>query len=267
MEQPLVLTYDNAPTANTEFFIETLKQNKWNYTLLGQGELWKGFQSKMRGYMDALHNLPKKQVVVVSDARDVVCVRPPNYFKDGLMSFGGKIVVSMELFCEGHMDEEKVEKKVQCIPLTEYWKYYGITLRPTRKFANSGLIAGYAEDVYHLFSWILSNNFSDDQLGLCNYINTFPEKIYADTGAVLLHTSGFGVNCGTLNLKIQSQDSPGLSTILGGGAFFLHIPGLNHSKGQIFVYSTVVSLLKSLGGQKLTDAYNYSPLKWNESIL
>ena len=267
MDQPLLLTYDNAPTDNTRYFLETLKQNKWNYTLIGQGETWEGFQTRMRGYMEALHNLPKRQLVVVSDARDVVCVRPSDYFNDGFLSFGGRIVVSMELFCEGHMEESKVDKKVQCIPLIQYWQHYEITVRPQRKFVNSGLIAGYAEDLYHLFSWILDNKYTDDQLGLCNYMNNFPEKVYADTDAVLLHTSGFGVNCGTLNLKVQSKDSPSLSELFGAGAYFLHIPGLNISKGQIFVYSNVVAFLKSLDGKKITSAYNYSPLKWNESIL
>jgi hypothetical protein len=98
-------------------------------------------------------------------------------------------------------------------------------------------------------------------------MNMFPEKIAADVNAELLHTSGFAINCGTLNLKVQIQDSPTLGELLGAGAFFLHIPGHEISKGQKFLYDTVVKMLKDLNGKKLTDVYNYSPLKWNETIL
>ena len=265
MDTPLLLTYDNAPTENTLFFIETVKQNKWNYKLIGEGEKWEGFKNKMNGYLRTVNELPDMQLVVLSDARDVVCLRPPNYFKDGFLSFGGRVLVSMELFCEGHMDEDKVSKKFQCIPLTQYWNYNNPS-RPNRKFVNSGLIAGYAKDIRHIWNWIIENNYKDDQLGLCNYMNTFPERVVADVHADMLHTSGLGINCGTINLKIQNADTPTLGELLGTGAFFLHIPGHAISKGQKFMYDTVVHMLKDLKGKKLTDAYGYSPLKWNETL-
>ena len=266
--EPIVIAYDNAPTENTEFFIDSLKKNKWNYKLIGVGDTWQNFvKTRVTAYLHELSQLPDEQLVVLSDARDVVCLRPPNYFKDGFLSFGRNIIVSMELFCEGQMDETKVTKKIQCVPLTKYWNYYSKQDRPNRKFANMGLLTGYANDLRHLLSWIIENNYTDDQLGLCNYMNTFPERSAADVNAELLHTSGFAINCGTLHLKVQSPDSPSLSELLGAGAFFLHIPGHAISKGQKFVYDAVVHMLKDLNGKKLTDAYGYSPLKWNEQML
>jgi hypothetical protein len=266
MDNPLLLTYDNAPTENTKFFIETLKQNKWNYKLIGEGELWEGFvKTRVSAYLRELSSLPDNQLVILTDARDVICLRPPNYFKDGFQSFGEKLVVSMELFCEGNMDEDKVSQKFQCIPLTQYWNYYNPS-RPNRKFANMGLLVGRVKDLRHCLSWIKENNYKDDQLGLCNYMNTFPERVSADVHAEMLHTSGLGINCGTINLKIQNTDSPTIGELLGTGAFFLHIPGHNISKGQKFMYDTVVQMLKDLKGKKLTDAYGYSPLKWNETL-
>lgn len=268
MGDPFLLSYDNSPTENTDFFVETLKQNKWTYKLIGEGDKWEGFvKTRCVAYERALAALDDMQLVLLSDARDVVCVRPPNYFRDGFLSFGGKVVVSMELFCEGHMDEEKVTQKFQCIPLTKYWNHYGVEKRPNRKFVNMGLITGYAKDLRHILNWIIDNGYTDDQLGLANYMNTFPQNIHADTDAELLHTTGFAINCGTLNLKIQNADSPTVGELLGSGAFFLHIPGHLISKGQKFTYDTVVKMLKDLNGQKITDAYKYSPLKWNEKMI
>ena len=49
MATPLVITYDNAPTENTRLFLRTLEKNKWNYKLIGEGETWRGFITKLNG--------------------------------------------------------------------------------------------------------------------------------------------------------------------------------------------------------------------------
>jgi hypothetical protein len=253
--EPIVLTYDNAPTDNTRFFVTTLQQTKWNYKLIGEGEKWEGFLNKMNGYLREVTALKDDQVVVLSDARDVFAVRPPNEFVKGFLSYGGRVVVSMELFCEGHMATDKTTG-FQCIPLTKYWKHYNLTELPHRKYVNSGLIAGYAKDLKLMLSWILENKYTDDQLGVGNYMNAFPHLIFADSKAELLHTSGSAVSCCTYNNPIQSADSPTVTELLGCGAFFLHIPGHGISKGQKFMYDTVLEFLKVQNGRKLTDVYS-----------
>jgi hypothetical protein len=261
--EPLVLTYDNAPTENTRFFVTTLQQTKWKYKLVGEGEKWVGFLNKMNGYLRELSSLKDDQVVVLSDARDVVALRPPSEFGKGFLSYGGRVVVSMELFCEGYMTDDRTTG-VQCIPLTKYWKHYNLTELPNRKYVNSGLIAGYAKDLIRMLSWILEHKYTDDQLGLCNYLNAFPHLVYADVKAEMLHTSGSAVCCCTYNNTVQSSDSPTIAELLGCGAFFLHIPGHSASKGQKFMYETVLDFLKHLNGKKLTDVYSKGPIMWNE---
>jgi hypothetical protein len=262
----VLISYDNATNTNTKHFINTLDANIWNYRMIGEGERWEGFvQTRMTGYLRAISKLPSDTLVVLSDARDVVCVRPPNAFKTGFLSYGGRIIVSMELFCEGHMSEDKTSG-LQCIPLTNYWKHYTIhdKEKPPRKFANAGLLAGYAKDLKHMFTWILENKYTDDQLGVCNYMNTFPQNVYADIHAELLHTTSYAVCSGIVDLKIQASDSPTFSEILGSSSFFIHVPGHPNSKGQKYLYDSIVSTLTMLNNTKLNTVYKRPPPGWHE---
>ena len=263
--EPIVLTYDNAPNDNTRFFVTTLQQTKWNYKLVGEGEKWEGFPTRMKCYLRELSTLKEDQVVVLSDARDVFAVRPPNEFVKGFLSYGGRVVVSMELFCEGHMAEDKTTGS-QCIPLTKYWNHY-TDVQPHRKYVNMGLITGYAKDLIVLLSWMVDHKYTDDQLGLGNYMNAFPHIVFADSKAELLHTSSSAICCCTYNNVIQSADSPTLTELIGCGAFFLHIPGHGASKGQKFMYDAVTDFLKVQNGRKLTDVYSLRPILWKETTM
>jgi hypothetical protein len=262
---PLVISYDNAPNDNTRFFVKTLQETNWAYKMVGEGDAWEGFPTRMKCYLKELSALKEDHVVVLSDARDVFAVRPPNEFMKGFLSYGGRVVVSMELFCEGHIAEDRT-KGFQCIPLTRYWNHYAYD-KPHRKYVNMGLVAGYAKDLIMMLSWILEHKYTDDQLGLGNYMNAFPHLVYADAIAELVHTSGSAISCCTYNNSIQSADSPTMTELLGCGAFFLHIPGHGISKGQKFMYNTVTDFLKRLNGKKLNDVYSYSPIRWKEITI
>lgn len=73
-------------------------------------------------------------------------------------------------------------------------------------------------------------------------MNKFPDKVAADIHASVLHTSGYGVNGGTYT-KNQWEDSPSFAELTGKKSFFLHIPGINGSKGQMKIYNMVKKLL------------------------
>jgi hypothetical protein len=260
--KPLVLSYDNQPTDTTRTYIDTLTHHGWDYTMLGEGEQWRGFISKMDAYARHLRTLDDAQVVVLTDARDVFCVRQSSAFLEAFRSFTCGIVVSMELFCGGHLDVADDYKHVQCVPLTPYWNHWG--KKPVRKFVNSGLIAGTVSALNHMYQWIMARNFHDDQYALGSYMNAFPERVYADSNADLLHTSTFGVNAGMQALHIQKQDSPTFAELFGRGAFFLHIPGMAN-KGQRCVYESVHTLVRAgICGRHLTEPYGWQEPSWNE---
>ena len=266
MSVPIIITYDNEPTKNTEFFIKTLENNRWNYKLIGEGDKWEGFITKIISCSKELGTLPEGQIVVLSDSRDVVCVRSPKAFIDGFNSFNKDIVVSMELFCDGFIDELDNCEHVQCTPLTKYWKHHKITHLPSRKFVNAGLICGKAIALKTMLDWVINNNYNDDQLGIGNYINNFPDRVALDTEADILHTSCAGVNACMFSIHVQKRDSPSLMELFGRGAFFLHIPGIIN-KGQKMVYNSVCNIIESgVCCKMLTSEYNYNEPEWDEKF-
>jgi hypothetical protein len=259
---PIVITYDNAPTETSHFFFETCTRNGWVVKHLGLGEKWEGFTNKIKAYAKLCRELPSDQIVVISDARDVFCVRPPKAFIEGFLEFKGDIVVSTELLCEGNFEASETDMHTQCYPLNKYYEVRGI--KPgIRKYINSGLIAGRAKSIADMWTWILENKFTDDQLGVCKYAVTFPERIELDLHAQLLHSSTFGVNAGIQSIHIQKHDSPTFAELMGCGAFFLHIPG-NKNKGQSNIYNMVKLVLEKYMSNHLFILYNYPIPAWNE---
>ena len=262
MTRPLVVSYDNNPTENTRFFIKTLENNVWDYKFVGEGETWKGFTSKVIGYNAFLSSIDPETIVVLSDARDVVCVRSPKAFIEAYSSFQTDFIVSMELFCGGKTDVTDEFVDAQCVPLVNYWKHYNILELPFRKFVNSGLIAGKAGSILKWLQFTIENKYDDDQFALCQYINKYPERISVDSDAILLHSSTFGVNAGMQKIFLQAKDSPTLAELYGRGAFFIHIPGI-HNKGQRTVYNDVCAMLeRGVGDTKLRSGYPYGEPPW-----
>ena len=255
---PIVFAYDNnLSSPNTFKLLETLAKNKWNYKILGIGEQWKGFQSKMNGYAKEIEermkqNENEERIYVISDARDVFCLRPADNFEESFIHLVGgeenaknKMVVSMEIFCDGKTDVPEEYVGHQCVSLKKYWEHHHIeskNLLPIRKFVNSGLICGKAKVLNEFYKFYVNNHKfhkGDDQLALGLFMNLFPEKVVADVDAVLLHTCVSGVNAGLQSIEKQNFDAPSLSELAGHKAFFLHIPGLHCIKGQRTYYSTV----------------------------
>jgi len=258
LESPLVITYDNKPTKNTRNFLYTLNRNKWDYVLIGEGETWEGFISKMRGYKKYLETLNPKKIVVISDSRDVFCLRCPKSFLKKVRGIKQPMIVSMEIFCEGMIFPKEDYKGTQCVLLNDYYKHHGIDSSVNlRKFVNSGLICGEAGVVLEYFNYAIDNKFEDDQLALGMFMNLYPEKIFADIHANLLHNSVFGCNAGILHIELQKHDSPTIAEFCGRSSFFLHIPGIHSIKGQENVYNMVWKIIgPGLSDELLREGYD-----------
>jgi hypothetical protein len=247
LEKPLVISYDNEIKDETNRFITTLENNNWDYMIVGKGEKWYDFITKIVAYNTILKTLPDDKIVILSDARDVYCCRNPKKFIEEYNIFNGKTIVSTELFISGVLDSNKAKHFNKGVPVINYWNYHKITNLPNTKYVNSGLIAGKVSNLIEQTNWQISyaikNNIRSDQLVLTHYINEFPDKIILDTDAIILHTSTFGVNAGIQNMHIQKQDSPTFAEFYGRSAFFLHIPG-TMNKGQKEIYDMCWKFIK-----------------------
>lgn len=275
---PLVISYENNLTnnSNSQFFKQTLEKNNWEYMFIGENRQWNGFFYRMKSYYEILLQLPSDKIIILSDARDVLCIKSSlTYIKDVKEILEqNKIIVSAEMFLIGHMEwtEEDIQKCLnknpnhfwQGKPLNDYWKHYNITNKPFRKYVNGGLITAKASQLIKFFKWSIDNNYNDDQLALAEYTNTFPECISLDYNANILHTSTACVSGGLYDINIQKNDSPTFSQLLGLTNYFLHIPGAAISKGQIclydkvcYVYNTINQNMFSLYSVKPNDKHDY----------
>lgn len=259
ISNPLVISYENdmSNNLNSKLYKKTLEQTNWEYMFVGENQIWTGFKCKILEYYNSLQQLPDDKIVVLTDSRDVFACRTPSSFINAISHIinDNKIIASTELFLIGHIhwSEEEIEQKIkqnseyfwQGMPLTNYWKYNNISDNnlPNKKYMNAGLIIGKVCDLKLAYKWIIQNNYSDDQLGFSNYINSFPEKIYLDVDAKYLHTTTMGVNGGCYITQYQRNDSITFAELLGMGAYFIHIPGINISKGQNIIYNAVAQII------------------------
>ena len=263
---PLVIGYDNTldKHPNSQYFINSLKKNNWEYSLVSISETWNGFADKLKGYMSILETLPSSKVVILSDTRDVVCCRKSNHFMQGFQSKKSSLIVSMEILCGGLPEADT--KRGNCVPLKGYWNYHKRLITPLRKFVNSGLICGTVTALKEFLSWSIKNGFTDDQIALGHYINDFPSEIYADDMAELFHTSLFGQHGGALSPYVQKQDSPTFSELFGRGAFFLHLPQVS-AEGQATVYKYVKAMLDIGAAESVLHKKDYPDMDFHGNFV
>jgi hypothetical protein len=280
---PLFLSYEtDMSNINAKILELTLKKNNWNYNFIGNNTKWINMMDKAKGFYYYLITLPSEKIVILSDSRDVICCRSPKYFMNDYNKLANdKIMISAELFLQGAMDWETNDtcrhgniinpshskicltnetfEFTQGIPLDKYWKYLNIEPSniPNRKYVNAGLIAGKAGMLRDALKWIIDNGYEDDQFGFANYVNEFPENIYLDINADILHSSVFAVYAGLYSISIQNTDSPTFAELFGRSAYFLHIPG-QVIKPQKVIYKTITNMiLYGIGDKKLEDSYNF----------
>lgn len=256
LSKPLAITYDNllGKHDNSKLLIKSLQQNDWEYTVISINDIYRDHRDKLIGYKQFLETLHSDKIVILLDSRDVICCRNVNAFMDGYKSLNCDLIVSLEMFCNTTTNVV-LTRSIACIPLIEYWKYRNVTEWPIRKYVNSGLIAGKAASILHFLNYALDNNFIDDQEALGSYMNTFPERIYGDQDATILHSTTFGKGAGLENSLIQKHDSPTFAEFFGRAAFFLHFPGLN-AKGQALMYDFARLLFENgASGSRLNELY------------
>lgn len=261
-KEPVLISYENDPThENSQFFFETVKRNNWELQHVGAGEKWEGFITKIKKYRDVCATYDKDRILVLSDARDVFCVRDSKAFTAAFEYFKTPILISSQMFLSSCIDVPENFMVWNGTSLDPYFKHWNIQPK-LRKFICSGLIAGRAGPLYEMWNWILDNKYTDDQLGACMYTRTFPEKVKVDHEAIVLHSSEYGVDAGTYHTHYQKMDAPTFAEIFGTGAFFIHIPGL-FFKGQAYMYKCIKKVLQDNNSDSILKLYSKPCPAWD----
>jgi len=280
MQPPIVITMDTKPDEYSFRFLKTLVKNNWSFRLIGSDTEWKSFLERVILYRKELQSIAPDRLCIISDCRDVLCLRSSKSFADAFARFNTNILVSAELLCGGYTDPKfrgHDLTKYNCEPLYDYWKAKGYEANnlPLRKYVNAGLVAGFAKDLIQMYDWMISKGIeigeNDDQVLMGMYLNAAPEKVVVDIEAKLLHTSTFACTGGYLN-KNQAADSPTIAQVLGHSSFFLHLPSISAKKGNYVVYNMLATLIDAgYSHQNLLTIYNIKeemPYGWfQEDIL
>ena len=85
IKSPLVITYDNQSVRNekNESFVNFLKgliHYKYNFIVCGINTKWDGWYGRYKTYLELLENIPKNQLIFVTDSRDVLVNDSPSEF-------------------------------------------------------------------------------------------------------------------------------------------------------------------------------------------
>lgn len=265
--EPIVITMDTKLNQDAIRFLNSMTNHNWKYRLLGTDQDWVSFLNRANRYRKELRSIADhdpNQVCVISDCRDVICVRTPDAFISAFNSFQKSIIVSAEIVCGGHIHPNT---DGNCYPLTNYWENLGYTeeTMPIRKYVNAGLICGTANALYSMYEWMIQKGLeiqeSDDQYLMGKFINEHHELVAVDHEAEILHTTTFAPSCGYLH-EFQQYDSPTVAEMLGRRAFFLHIPGANQGKGNGIVYKMVSAMMDTgYTNKDMLDIYE-QPNEW-----
>lgn len=227
--QLTVVTYGNKITTMWVNYRKSLEKWGYSYQLLGLGETWVSFMTKIQAYYNYSLRARDQELLCITDCFDVLATGPPEelvrkFFRmteapairlpgrtftlPSRIETGHRVLVSTEKLCMGH----------NCVELTAWWKDKLIV--PDNKYLNSGFIMGYASDLRVLLKYLLDTGHSDDQLALCLYTQQFPERIVLDSqseviGTIVLDFKDFECIEGRITNTITSQTP-----------CFIHVPSV-----------------------------------------
>ncbi len=187
-------------------------QPGWDPVVIGQGLPWKGWITRMTNYKDFCGSLLPEEVIVLSDAYDVLCLHGAERFEEEFKSFHCGIIVGAETGCAGN-----------CHAPTVWWEKFEVPASEKRKYCNGGLIAGYAGELHKMWCWIIEQKFQDDQIGIGCFTDTFPAKIKLDIGSKLFFNDHLA-QTSYVFIKDERKIVVDNAVIK---PFFIHFQGLN----------------------------------------
>ena len=157
--------------------VRSLEKYNYDYKIVGIGSKWEGFMTKIKGYLEYTKTLDPNQLVVITDAYDVLATGPPGELISNYKSYGKPLVVGAESYCGKN-----------CIPVDKWWNSEKGKEREKGKlrYVNSGFFMGPAYIITKTLNYMVSLGISDDQEALCIYVNDYPDSVSLDINAHLI---------------------------------------------------------------------------------
>jgi len=247
---------------------ETLKKLCYRYKILTDKK-WKGFGGKIHNIHKYLLTLPQNQIVVISDARDVLAV---NYKSKELYEYvydklDHNIIVSSEIGCcvntfdykpgelikEGHYQNKQNKSFVSAEEWKSMFKQRAIQEQVSVSgyknsiHLNAGLYIGKVKNITKVYRLMNIRETDDDQFFMSEIFNTYPNLIKLDYYRFIFSNSHvWDTNNKEKNIIADNgcfyikQDRKIIDTITNTVPFFIHTPGKHFN-----CYDNVYDMLKA----------------------
>jgi len=252
-------------------FIDSATARGWPVVVVGKGEPWPHMNVKAQLLADGLRALlnagrSRDDLVVVSDARDVLCTRRPDDMREAYWEAGRPpIWASAEMLCNSRLQwyaEDGDGVGSQCFDPSRYWAARGgRPPRCMRPFVNAGLVLGRLGALHDMWAWSASAKVArpvlgDDQYALGAWATEHPQDVVLDVDARVLHTSTSGAYFGLLTLgekplcerdrawaATQADDAWNYNELCGRSSFFTHFPGIEQHSMQRMSYERAAAIV------------------------
>lgn len=161
MNDLLVLSVCTDESPGLTNFENSLKQNGYNYEILGKGEKWGGWDYRTKKYLSKLKTLDPELIVVLWDATDMLFVQHKDVLLQKFLNgYDGKVVIGAESnCCTGKYTGDLVLLNTFNTNIGRY------------RFPNGGWVVGRAKDLIFVLNKIKKEK--DDQAG---YLDLLIEK-------------------------------------------------------------------------------------------
>jgi len=166
-----------ALTTGVHNYTKTLHSFGYDYEHLALGEKWGGWRFRMKTYMDICKKEKPDEILILTDADDVLVTRKNDNLQTIFEKFNKDIIVSSETVC----------LTSTCKDIPNYWKKNGKE-DSSCFFVNCGLMMGRAGELCTMWKWMLDQGFQDDQIALGHYVDSYPEKFHVDAYNELFYT-------------------------------------------------------------------------------
>ena len=166
----LVIGYANKKCANVHNWNMSMEKYGYRHIVIGHGEKWKGFMTKIRGYRKHLVDAEgggNYDLVILCDVFDFYACGPSSELEKRYKAFNCDLLVGAE-----------ETLWMTFIPITEYWKHH--KSKNNRRYVNSGFMMGSPDKLIEVCDFILGTGLHDDQVALAHYCNKYPAGVSLD---------------------------------------------------------------------------------------
>lgn len=180
-----VITYENTNHEHLEHLKRSARFFGWpELTVIGTGETWEGFGTKIFAYTKYLKHLPGDDIVVLIDARDVLINGTPAQFLERF-TYSKALIVSAEFGCCAPGEPQITEDDRKWME--------SHTDNPNR-YLNSGMIAGRVSSFQCVYPFGVTKATDDDQNAMVRYWRKNPEDIILDYDEKLFSNATWSPN-------------------------------------------------------------------------